>query len=135
MKQIFMSLSLLLLSLGVTSTAVAADWQPISKSVAEREEYFLDLDSVKIRQGRLSGNVLTNYARNRFEAASAQDLYSVDCQARNISHLSGGTFSEPYAQGKSVSQYVGRSPTPEAIQAGTTGERILIELCKAKPVP
>ena len=130
-----LKLSLLFVALGITSTGIAADWQMITKSVAEREEYFLDLDSVKVRQGRLSGNVLTNYSRNRFEAASAQDLYSVDCKARNIAHLSGGTFSEPYAEGKKVSQYVGRSSTPEPVQSGTTGERIFVELCKATPAP
>lgn len=135
MKHMIYAIALAVGLTAVVPTAQAADWQPIGKSVADREEYFIDLDSVKVRQGRLSGWILTNYARNRFEAASASDLYSVDCAARNIAHLNGGTYAEPYAQGKKVSAYLGRSPTPEAIQAGTTGERILIELCKATPVP
>ena len=88
------------------SQSHAADWQLLSKSVADRAEYFLDLDSVKVRQGHLSGWVLTNYSRKRFAVASATDLYAVDCNARMIAHLNGGTYPEPYAQGEALEPVV-----------------------------
>ena len=113
----------------------ATDWQLLSKSVADRAEYFLDLDSVKVRQGHLSGWVLTNYSRKRFAVASTTDLYAVDCKARTVAHLNGGTYPEPYAQGEALERYLGRSPSQEPVQSGTLGERILIELCKAPIAP
>ena len=72
------SLLALMLAVVLPLSAQAADWQLLSKSVPDRAEYFLDLDSVKVRQGHQSGMVLTNYARKRFEVASAADLYAVD---------------------------------------------------------
>ena len=134
MKRLFLSV-VLAVAAYLPFAAAAADWQPISKSVADRAEYFLDLDSVKFRQGRISGWVLTNYSRKRFEVASATDLYAVDCKANMIAHLNGGTYSEPFAQGKSLERYLGRTPNAEPVVAGTLGEKVLTELCKANPAP
>ncbi len=127
MKRFFLILSAVL-SLGAVR-AHAADWQPLSKVVADRAEYFIDMDSVKIRQGNPSAYVLTNYNRPRDGVASVSTLYAVDCSKRTIVQLGGSNFPEHYAQGTALSQFIGRNSTQQPVQAGTLGEKILREIC------